>query len=399
MQILCLFIEHFPAAVEVKERPELAGQVIIIGGLAQERKPVFDYSPEASGFGIESGLLLREAYHLCPNAIFLPLDEIKYIQAFDRVLDVLEHFSPGVESNSLGTAFLDISGMEALFGTCEELAMQVYFKVRSRTGFSAEIGIAASKFVAAMAANLASAGNPLIVDTGKEREFLAPLPVNLLPLSEETKRRLDLLGVRTIGQVASFPKDAMIVQFGWEGLLAHERASGIDERPLVARAKPTILEEELSYEARVADLDTLIAGIGDLLDRLIPRLKGRNQLCRQIRLRFDFDDEGSSLGIITLKAATDSKGEILGFLRRRLERAPFPRAITGISLGLMGLGSNEAMQGSFVLRGTRDHGDRVRHLVGNLKLRFGNNPLKRVVPLDPKSRIPERRTKFVDFEP
>jgi len=315
------------------------------------------------------------------------------------VLYVLERFSPAVESGSLGAAFLDIFGLEGLFGSCEEFAMRIYFEVCSRTGFSPKIGIAASKFVAAMAANLASSGNPLIMDTGKEREFLAPLSVNLLPLSEETKRRLDLLGLRTMGRVASFPRDALVAQFGQEGLLAYQLASGIDERPLVPRAKPTILEEELSCEAPVADLDGLIAGIGDLLDRLIPGLKRRNQACRQVKLHINFDDGGSSLEIVTLKAATDSKGEILGCLRRRLERARFPSAITGISLGLMGLGSNEAMQGSFVLRGTTDHGERVRRLVGNLKLRFGNSPLKRVVPLDPKSRIPERRARLIDFEP
>jgi len=399
LQILCLFIEHFPAATELRERPELAGQMIIVAGFAHERKPVFDCSQEASQVGIQPGMSLREACHLCPDAIFLPLDETKYFQAFDGVLDVLERFSPAVESDSLGTAFLDIFGLEDLFGSCDELAMRIYFEVYSRTGFSPKIGIAASKFVAAMAANMASLGRPVIVDRGKERGFLEGLPVDLLPLSEETKRRLDLLGVRTMGQIASFPKDALVAQFGHEGLLAHQLASGIDERPLVPRVKPTMLEEELSCEAPVADLDGLIAGIGDLLDRLIPRLKGRNQACKQVKLRIDFDDGSSSLGIITLKAATDSKGEILGCLRRRLESARFPSAITGISLGLMGLGSNEAMQSSFVLRVTRDHGERVRHVVGNLKLRFGNSPLKRVVPLDPKSRIPERRASLIDFEP
>jgi hypothetical protein len=90
---------------------------------------------------------------------------------------------------------------------------------------------------------------------------------------------------------------------------------------------------------------------------------------------------------------------MLGYLRRHLQGARFPGAITGISLELTGLGNNEATQSSFILRGTRDHGERVRHLVGHLKLRLGNNPLKRMIPLDPKSRIPERRAKLIDFEP
>lgn len=399
MQVLCLLIEHLATAVEQKDNPELAGQVVVIGGSAHERKPVFDCSQEASGFGIKPGLSLREAAHLCPDAVFLPVDEAKYACAFDRVLDVLEHFSPVVESECLGTAFLDISGCEGLFGSYEELAGRLYWKVSSDSGLFASIGVGTGKLVAGMAAGRALPGDPLIVERGREREFLGPLSLDLLPLSEETKRRLELLALRTMGQVAALPRDALVAQFGPEGLLAHEWASGVDERPLVPRVKPAVLEEEWCCETPVDTLDGLIALLGDLLDRLVPRLKGRSQVCRQVRLRLDFDDGGSSLAVFTLKAASDSKGDMLGYLKRRLDGTYLPSAVTGIGLGLTALGSGESVQGSFALHGSGEHRERARQLVGNLKLRWGSNPLKVVVPLDPTSRIPERRARLVDFEP
>jgi protein ImuB len=225
------------------------------------------------------------------------------------------------------------------------------------------------------------------------------LSLDLLPLSEETKRRLELLALRTMGQVAALPRDALVAQFGPEGLLAHEWAGGVDERPLVARAKPASLEEERCCETPVETLDGLVALISDLLDRLVPRLKGRNQVCRQVRLRLDFDDGGSSLAVFTLKAASDSKGEMLGYLERRLDGIYLPSAVTGVGLGLTGLGPGESVQGSFALNGRGEHRQRARQLVGNLKLRWGSNPLKVVAPLDPTSRIPERRARLVDFEP
>ena len=399
LQVLCLLIEHLATAVEQKDNPELASRVVVIGGSAHERKPVFDCSREAGGFGIKPGLSLREAAHLCPDAVFLPMDEAKYTCAFDRVLDVLEHFSPVVESECLGTAFLDISGCEGLFGSYEELAGRLCWQVSCDSGLFASIGIATSKLVAGIAASRALPGAPLIVERGREREFLQPLPVDLLPLSEETKRRLGLLALRTMGQVAALPRDALVAQFGPEGLLAHEWAGGVDERPLTPRAKPAVLEEERCCDTPVDTLDGLVARVGDLLDRLVPRLKERNQVCRQVRLRLDFDDGGSSLAVFTLKAAADSKGEMLGYLKRRLDGTYLPSAVTGIGLGLTGLGPGESVQGSLAFHGDGEHRQRARQLVGNLRLRWGTNPLKVVAPLDPASRIPERRARLIDFEP
>ena len=212
-----------------------------------------------------------------------------------------------------------------------------------------------------------------------------------------------VLGVRfgdRVGKgIRTAPRDALVAQFGPEGLLAHEWASGVDERPLVPRAKPAVLEEERCCETAVDTLDGLVALVSDLLDRLVPRLKGRNQVCRQVRLRLDFDDGGSSLAVFTLKAAGDSKGEMLGYLKRRLDGTCLPSAVTGIGLGLAGLGPSESVQGSLALHRGGEHRERARQLVRNLRLRWGSNPLKVVAPLDPVSRIPERRARLVDFEP
>lgn len=397
MQVLCLLIEHFPAAVEQMANPGLAGRAVVVGGLAHERGPVFDCSQEADGFGIEPGLSLREASHLCPDAAFLPVDESRYVQAFDRVLDVLDRFSPVVEPECLGTAFLDVAGLEGLFGPREELAGRVYGEVISETGFPARVGIAGGKLIARIAAAQASPGAPVIIETGREREFLGPLPVVLLPLSGETKRRLDLLGLRTIGQVAALSRDALMAQFGQEGLLAHDLACGRDERPLAPRARPVILEDGLCCEETpIATIDGLMAGVGGLLDRLIPRLKERHQVCRQVRLRLDFEDGGSSVAVFTLKTATDSRSGMLGFLRGRLDGEGLSSAVTGIGLGLAGLCGDEAVQDSFAMR---ERGEKMRRLVESLRLRLGDNPLKVVAPLDPHSRLPERRSRLIDVEP
>ena len=279
MKVICALIEHFAAAVEIRDNRGLSSQPVVIGGFPHERKPVFDCSIAAARFGIVPGLSLREAYHLCPNAIFLPSGRAKYTEAFDNVLAVLYHFSPTVEPSDLGKAFLDASGLEYLFGAEEELVRRVASEVCRQTSLLSKVGLASNKFVADVAATCASAEEPLVVSKGEEREFLAPLPVRLLPLSDETKKRLDLLGLHTLGQIASLPLDALVSQFGQEGLLAHQLARGMDESRLMPRPRPMIVEDEFAPHNPLVTAETLLGAIGLLLDRLILKLRARNQVC------------------------------------------------------------------------------------------------------------------------
>ena len=110
MRIACVYINHFAVQVETREQPDLSGKPLIIGGFPHERKSVIDCSPVADRCHIHPGVSLRQAHHLCPEAIFLPLNEELYHQAFEEVLSILDGFSPAVEATYAGKAFLDISG-------------------------------------------------------------------------------------------------------------------------------------------------------------------------------------------------------------------------------------------------------------------------------------------------
>jgi len=399
MKVVCVHIEHFAAAAEIRERPELKSHPIVIGGFPSDRKPVFECSVEAVESGIVPGIPLRQAHQLCPDAIFIPLDEDKYVRAFDNVLDVLEQFSPTVEADGLGRAFLDGSGLEGLFGSDETLARRISSEVSQQTRIEPRIGMASNKFTAAVAATMASAKKPHIVTKGKERAFLASLPANLLPISEDTKRRLDLLGLRTMSQIASLPLDALANQFGDEGVLAHQLANGIDERPLIPRSKPAILEQELSCENPLESVDTVLAALGRLLDKLIPTLKNRNQVCGQIRLCLHLDGASSWYDSLNLKEPTDSKREITSLIKHRLETAHLSAGVTEIRLGLTQLGGEMAKQSSLLTRERVRQDAQLKRAARQLQARFGKNPLKKIVQVDPGSRIPERRSGLTDFNP
>lgn len=399
MKVICALIGHFAAVVEIRDSLGLSSQAVVIGGFPHERKPVFDCSATAARFGIVPGLSLREAYHLCPDAIFLPPGRAKYTEAFDDVLAVLHHFSPTVEPCDLGKAFLDASGLEYLFGAEEKLVRRVASEVCRQTSLLSKVGMASNKFVADVAATIASAEEPLIVHEGEEKHFLAPLPVELLPISEATKRMLKLLGLRTLGQIASLPQDALVSQFGQEGLLAYQLARGVDERPLIPRARPAILEDELTTDNPLGTAETLLNAIGLLLDKLIPKLRARNQVCGQLKLHLHLDGGGAWHDLFTVKRPTDSKIEIMMLLRHHLERMQLPSGVTGIYLGLSQVSGEQGNQYPLLGSERVRQDAQLKRAVKRLKIKFGRNPLKRVVSLDPRSRIPERRAGLTEFEP
>jgi len=399
MKVACVYLEHFAVALEARESPALLCRPLIIGGFPGERKPVFACSAEAARMGIVAGMPLRQAHHICPDALFIPLDKNKYICAFDEILDILERLSPTVEPDGLGKAFLDVSGLEGLIGPDKDIARRVRTGVSNRTHLSPRVAIASNKFVAELAANLASSPNPSVIGKGDEKAFLSSLPASLLPVSEDTKRRLDLLGLRTIGQIASLTLDALSSQFGEEGVLAHRLANGNDSRPLMPRTKPVILEQELRSDNPLDTVESLLAAMDKLLGKLLPALRNRNQVCGEIRICLHLDGISAWHERLTLKEPTDSKAEIMSFLKHRLEALQLPAAVTGISLGLAHLGAESAKQSPLLSEERAKQREQLKRVTKRLQARFGKNPLKKVIEVDPASRIPERRCILTDFNP
>jgi DNA polymerase-4 len=399
MEVICVYIDCFAASVEARDHPELTSSPIVIGGFHYERKSVFACSAETARLGVTPGMPLRQAHHLCPEAIFIPLNKDRYLQAFDEVLNVLDCFSPAVEISDLGKAFLDGSGLESLFGPPEELCQQIASRVLYHTRFQSQIGVASNKFMAEVAATMASITQPCIVKPGKEGPFLEPLPAKLLAISDETKRRLDLLGLRTMGQVASLTLDALASQFGEEGIrvysLVHPSVGRRDEPPLTPRPRQVVLGQEISCEFPLETLESLLIAMDKPLGKMIATLKSRQQVCGEIRLSLYFDEARPWQESLFLQSPTDSKERIMSALKSRLETVCLPAGVTGINLALAQLGGEDAKQESLFdfQKGRKE--ERLRHAARRLQARYGCNPLKRVVETDPQSRIPERRAMLV----
>src|SRR5947209_20304507 len=159
--ILHVDLDAFFAVVEQRDRPELRGKPVIVGGGGpHDRGVVSAASYEARTFGVHSAMPLREAGRLCPDGVFLPVDGAKYQSVSREVMAILRRFSPLVEPISIDEAFVDVTASRALFGDGPTIGAAIRSAVRTEVRLTASVGVATTKLVAKIACDLRNPAGP-----------------------------------------------------------------------------------------------------------------------------------------------------------------------------------------------------------------------------------------------
>jgi len=271
--ILHADMDAFYASIEQRDRPELRGRPVMVGGTSR-RGVVTAASYEARVFGVRSAMSTAEALERCPDGVFLPGDMAKYARESRRIFAIFDRFSPAVEGLSLDEAFLDLSGTERLLGPAVAVGERLRREVRDETGLAVSVGIAPVKMVAKIASDLAKPDGLLEVKAGTVRAFLDPLPVSRLwgvgPVAEA---RLVRAGIRSIGDLARAPREALQRGLGDWGLAAARLARGEDVREVEAYREAVSMSEENTFAEDVADRGTLEAAILTHAESVARRLR------------------------------------------------------------------------------------------------------------------------------
>ena len=195
-------MDAFYASVEQRDRPELRGKPVIVGGTG-DRGVVSAASYEARPFGVRSAIPTAEARRLCPDGVFLRGDMRRYGAESRRIFAIFRRFTPLVEGLSLDEAFLDLSGTERLLGPPAEVGKRLRAEVRAETGLAVSVGIAPVKMVAKIASDAAKPDGLLEIPARQVREFLEPLPVGRIwGVGPVAQARLAAAGFRTVGDLA-----------------------------------------------------------------------------------------------------------------------------------------------------------------------------------------------------
>lgn len=252
--ILHVDMDAFYASVEQRDRPELRGKPVIVGGSAESRGVVSAASYEARQFGVHSAMPTAVARPLCPHGILLPVRMEQYCAISRQIRGILESFTPLVEPLSLDEAFLDVHGTERLFGAAVEVARAIKQRVRTETDLVASVGVAPNKFLAKLASDAGKPDGLVLVDPGKIEAFLAPLPVGRIwGVGAKAEQRLHTLGFRTIGQLAAAPEQVLIDHFGESGRYFGELARGIDNRAVVPDWASKSISSETTFPRDIRD--------------------------------------------------------------------------------------------------------------------------------------------------
>ena len=373
-------MDAFYASVEERDRPELKGKPVIVGGTPGQRGVVAAANYVVRQFGVHSAMPSTTAQRLCPQATFLPCRLDYYAQVSDKIRDIFHRFTPLVEPLSLDEAFLDVSGSESLFGPAESVGQQIKDAVRQELDLIVSVGIASNKFLAKIASDLEKPDGFVVVDPDAVQAFLDPLPVERLwGVGRRTSKVFQRLGVRTICQLRQLPLSALKSHFGSHGEHFLELAHGIDKRPVVPDREAKSISHETTFATDLDDRETLRASLLALTEQVARRLRRHSLRGRTVEIKVRFADFRTITRSRKLPGPTNSTHELWeaasNLLNTRLPSDHLPVRLLG--MGVMDIDRTSVTQRQLfddVDRAKQDRLDGVGDLV---RERFGSKALSR----------------------
>jgi DNA polymerase IV len=304
-------MDAFYASVEVRDRPELAGQPVIVGGTGG-RGVVLSASYQARAFGVRSAMPVARARRLCPQALFVPPRHRVYAATSKEVMAIFGAVTPEVEPLALDEAFLDVSGALRRLGTPAGIAAHIRDEVRDQQGMTCSVGVAPSKFVAKIASARCKPDGLLVVPQAGVLDFLHPLPVAVLwGVGERAAEGLARLGLRTVGDIAGTPLATLQREFGAaQGAHLAALAAGRDERRVTPRAPEKSMGAEETFTADISDPDQIRRELLKLSGRTAHGLRAGGYAARTVSVKLRLASFKTITRSRTLPYPTDVAREI-----------------------------------------------------------------------------------------
>jgi DNA polymerase IV len=343
-KIIHLDLDAFFCAVEELHRPELRGTAFAVGGRPDARGVISSCSYAARQKGVHSAMPTAQALRLCPELQVLSSTFGAYHEYSDQVMTILSDLSPLMEQISIDEAFLDVTDLSQ---PGVEIARQLQARIHHDVNLPCSLGVASNKLVAKMATDIGKARNRgagypnsiLVVPAGEEATFLAPLPVrSLLGVGPKMEEQLLQMGIRTIGDLASYPESKLIEHFGkWGGdLIRHAR--GVDNSPVHTEHIAKSISAETTFDRDVSDLVILEQTLRDLTEQVGARLRHSDMCASTVRLKLRWPDFTTPTRQMTLQQPTDQDGIIFAAVQGLFLKLWQPRrAVRLLGVGTSGL--------------------------------------------------------------
>lgn len=396
-RIACLRIPRFPIVVHQK-RDDLKGKPFVLLAINTDLKDanigrckIVLCSPEASKADVCAAMTFTEARAICSQLTWRKYDDKLYKNAQKKLASELIALSPRVSCGEPGIFFLDAEGLGRLGGEgklCRDL-----LRLASRHGFvDGRVGVASSAF-AARVASATSKGRWHIVPSGRDAHFLAPLSIDILPLSESTRTNLLALGVRTIKQMVALPRSSYIGRFEADLLNAYDLALGLDPTCPTLPSEERVFQCTMDIGSSMESLKETLFVLKSMLERLTSDLRQNGFVADELTARFSNNDELFDERLIKLLRSSSNSKFLLDVLRLSLESRPLIREYTAVQI-IATRFSKESFEQLAVKVGQKEvvedkftESESITLLMQRLTTRLGENVLVR--PLANDQYLPE----------
>ncbi|WP_034889713.1 DNA polymerase IV [Gillisia sp. Hel_I_29] len=297
--VLHLDLDTFYVSVERLIDTRLQHRPLLVGGTS-DRGVVAACSYETRAFGVHSGMSMKLAKQLCPEATVIRGNASTYTKYSKDVTDIIKIDVPLFEKSSIDEFYADLTGMDRFFG-CYKYASELRKKITRETGLPISFGLSVNKIVSKVATNEAKPNNQLKIDSGFEKEFLAPLSVKKIPMvGDKTYQTLRNLGVRQIKTIQEMPLEMMQKVLGSNGTTIWNRAQGVDHTPVIPYSERKSISTERTFDKDTIDVQRLSAILIAMTENLAYQLRRGDKLtsCVAVKIRYsDFNTYTKQLKI------------------------------------------------------------------------------------------------------
>ena len=255
--ILHIDMDAFYASVEKLDDPRLKHKCVIVGGTSN-RGVVSAACYEARRFGVHSAMPVYQAKQKCPHGVFVPPRMGRYKEVSKKVMALLKEFSPLVEPVSIDEAYMDITGCQRLFGEPQDIAREIKRRIHESVQLTCSIGVAPHKFLAKIASDLEKPDGLTLIMPEQVPRFIESLAIKKVPgVGKKMVRQLEVLGIRTLGDVQRLPERALLKHLGKFGRRLRALSAGSDASPVTPHTPHKSISSERTLAADTRDVKLL----------------------------------------------------------------------------------------------------------------------------------------------
>ncbi len=379
--VLHIDMDAFYASVEQLDHPELRGKPVIVGG-SSNRGVVSAASYEARKFGVRSAMPIFQAKKRCPQGVFVPVRMSRYKEMSDRVMEILEKYSPVVEQVSIDEAYLDLTGLGRLHGSLEQIARRIKEEIRRVTSLSCSVGIAPNKFLAKVASETNKPDGLTIIPSRGAAKVAQALPVEKVPgVGKKTVDRMEKLKVTTLGDLLALREQDLVKAVGRFAYTLIEFAKGTDDSPVVSHTDAKSISSEETFEENTNDFEVLRKELLVQAEEVGRRLRKHGVKGSTVTLKLRRADFVRITRSISFSESSDSTVTLYGWALKLLEAVDLSEKFRLIGIAVSGFAKSQSAGTQLSLFGggrRRDESWReVEKAMDSITEKFGRQAIKR----------------------